>query len=330
VQWTASSPAPGLQVLDGSVSDPSVHPQWTITIQAPTVSPFDGSAENAEAGSPAWARQTEASLGTDGFTPHATTLPWPDYLGDPPGVMGVRVRVGEYPTQAAAVSQAAALTADGYAPLVEWEGYDAQQPPDAELLHAVIVDPWRFAGRTVADHAAAIASRQTVAAQAQQRGSLAAVNAGFFTIEAPLSAVAGVPTGLGVYDGLIQALSNGDRADLVLDGRRPARVENLTSHAWLRAGWSTTAILGINRQPGSAEDCGVPGFAPTSASRQGTLCTGANDLVLFTSQFGAALPTGAGEQVTLDSSGWVLAMGARGGPVLPAGSALQAIGSDAG
>jgi hypothetical protein len=121
-----------------------VHPQWTITIQAPTVSPLDGSADVAEAGSPAWASQTETRLSAEGFAPHATVLPWPDYLGDPRGPMGVRVRVGEFATQDAAKSQAATLTTDGFAPLVEWEGYDPQAPPDAELLHAVIVDPWRF------------------------------------------------------------------------------------------------------------------------------------------------------------------------------------------
>jgi hypothetical protein len=34
------------------------------------------------------------------------------------------------------------------------------------LLHAAIVDPSRFAGHVITDHGNAIASRQTVAAQA--------------------------------------------------------------------------------------------------------------------------------------------------------------------
>ena len=39
--------------------------------------------------------------------------------------------------------------------------------------------------------------------------------------------------------------------------------------------------------PGTAEDCGVAGFAPTSEPRQNTVCTGSNDIVVFTPQFGA-------------------------------------------
>ena len=56
------------------------------------------------------------------------------------------------------------------------------------------------------------------------------------------------------------------------------------------AGGASAPILGINRLPGTAEDCGVAGFSPTDQPRQNTVCTGANDLVSFTPQFGAALP----------------------------------------
>jgi hypothetical protein len=141
--------------------------------------------------------------------------------------------------------------------------------------------------------------------------------------------VAGVPTGLGVYDGRLESLANDDRADLVLDGRGRARIENLRTSARLFAGGATTSILGINRQPGSNEDCGVPGFSPTSAPRQGVICTGADDLVLFTPEFGAPLPSGPATQAILDRHDRVVAVGPAGGS-LPAGdSALQAIGADA-
>lgn len=331
IAWTSSTPAPGLELLTGTFGDPSVHPNWTVTIQAPTTSPLDGSTEFAEAGSGAWAQRTESALTSDGFTPRADTLFWPRYVDDPHGFLGVRVRVGQFATQAAASSEAGTLTADGFHPLVEWEGFDPQPAPDAELLHAAIVDPRRFAGRVIAYHGSAVASRQTVAAQAQQLGALAAVNAGFFTINAALTDVGGVPTGLGVYDGRLESLANGDRADLVLNGRGPARIENLRTSARLEVGGSSATILGINRQPGTNEDCGVPGFSPTSEPRQGVLCTGANDLVLFTPEFGAPLPTPSGPatQAILDGHDRVVSVGPAGGS-LPAGdSALQAIGADA-
>ncbi len=237
--------------------------------------------------------------------------------------------MGQFPTQAAAASEAASLTAAGFHPLVEWEGFDPQEGPDAELLHAAIVDPRRFGGRVIAYHGSAVASRRTVVAQAQQLGALAAVNAGFFTINAALTDVAGVPTGLGVYAGRLEALANGDRADLVLSGRGPARIENLLTSARLLAGGSSATILGINRRPASNEDCGVPGFGPTSEPRQGVICTGDNDLVLFTPEFGATLPGGPATQAILDARDRVVSIGPAGGP-LPAGdSALQAIGADA-
>jgi len=297
-------------------------------------SPFGGGVEEAETGGSAWAQQTEASLRADGFAPTATVLPWPNYGDDPHGVMGVRVRVGEFSTQGKATTEAATLTADGFAPLVEWTGFDPQPGPDAELLHVAIVDPRRFAGQAIAYHGSAIASRQTVPAASATLDSLAATNGGFFTIDAPLAAVSGVNTGLSVYDGQIESLANGDRAALVLDGRRPAEIENLTSVAVLHSGGSSIRLLGINRLPGSAEDCGVAGFTPTTEPRQNTLCTGDDDIVLFTPMFGAPLPpapsAGSAVQAVLNSQGQVVSVGAPGG-TLPAGdSAVQAIGVDAG
>ncbi len=329
VRWTASSPAPGLRLLSGTFADPGVRLHWTVTVQAPTTSPFDGRTEYEEAGSPTWAQQTKSALIAAGFTPRLTTLEWPRYLDDPRGVMGIRVRVGEFDTMAAATSQAGLLTAAGFHPVVEWEGVDADRNPDADQLHAIVVDPRRFHGHVMAYHGTAIAGRQTVAGQAQQLGSLAAVNGGFFTINSQLTAVAGAPTGLGIYDGKLEALTNDRRADLVLNGDRPARIENLTASVELRAADGARRILGINRQPGSAEDCGVPDFGPTSAPRQGTICTGSNDLVLFTSEFGAPLPGGPGIQATIDAGHKVLALTAPGGLVPAGGQAVQAVGADA-
>jgi hypothetical protein len=333
IGWTSTSPVRGVTLLSGAYSDPSATPFWTVTIQAPAQSPFGGSAEEAEAGSSSWASATEASLTADGFDPSSTVLPWPRYSDDPLGVMGVRVRVGDFATQAEASAEAATLTADGFAPLVEWTGFDPQPGPDAELLHVAFVDPSQFSGQVIAYHGSAIASKQTVPAASAALKSVAATNGGFFTIDAPLAAVNGVNTGLSAYNGQIESLANGDRAALVLDGRRPAGIENLSSLAILHSGRSSIQILGINRLPGSAEDCGVAGFAPTIAPRQNTLCTGPHDLVLFTPMFGAPLPappsSGPAVQVLLDSQGRVVSIGTPGG-TLPAGdSAVQAIGTDA-
>ena len=76
----------------------------------------------------------------------------------------------------------------------------------------------------------------------------------------------------------------------------------------------------------------MAGFAPTSAPRQNTVCTGTNDLVLFTPQFGAPLPPATSAtaiQVVLDPQDRVVSLGAVGGALPPGDSAIQAIGTQA-
>jgi hypothetical protein len=334
ISWTSTSPVPGVTLLSGTYTDPGVNPDWTVTIQAPAMSPFDGTSEVAEAGGLEWARSTESELVGDGFSPSAADLPWPAYADDPRGVMGVRVRVGQFATQAAAKTVASELTADGFSPLVEWSGFDPTPAPDAELVHVAVIDPRKFDGRVFAYHGSAIASRTTAQAASATLGSVAATNGGFFTIDAPMATyVGGVDTGLSVQNGVIESLADGDRAAVVFDGQNQARILNLSSLAVLRApGGASVRILGINRVPGAAEDCGVAGFAPTDEPRQNSVCNGPNDIVLFTPQFGAPLPpapsSGPALQAVLDPHGQVVSIGTPGG-TLPAGdSAVQAIGTD--
>jgi hypothetical protein len=334
ITWTSTSPVPGVTLLSGTYTNPSAHPYWTITIQAPTTSPFNGTSEEAEAGTVAWARTTEASLVADGFSPSAAELPWPAYTDDPRGVMGVRVRVGQFATEAAASTVASELTADGFAPEVEWSGFDPAPAPDAELVHVAIIDPRKFDGRVFAYHGTAIASRTTAQAASAALGSVAATNGGFFTIDAPeADYVGGVLTGLSVQNGVVESLADGDRAAAIFNGQDQLSILNVSSSAVLRASdGASVQVLGINRDPGIAEDCGVPGFTPTDEPRQNTVCTGPNDIVEFTPQFGAPLPpapsSGPALQAVVDPQGQVVSVGAPGG-TLPAGDwAVQAIGTD--
>jgi hypothetical protein len=332
ISWTSTSPVPGVTLLSGSYTNADVHPYWTITIQAPATNPFTGASEEAEAGSPTWAQGTEAALVADGFSPTAAELPWPAYTDDPHGVMGVRVRVGQFTTEAAAETVASELSADGFAPDVEWSGFDPTPAPDVELLHVAIIDPRQFDGRVFAYHGSAIASRTTAAAASAALGSVVATNAGFFTIDDPeANYVGGVDTGLTVQSGVIESLANDDRAAAIFDGQDQLRILNVSSLAVLRSGGASVRLLGINRLPGTAEDCGVAGFAPTDEPRQNTVCTGPNDIVLFTPQFGAPLPpppsSGPALQAIVNAQGQVVSTGTPGG-TLPAGdSAVQAIGT---
>jgi hypothetical protein len=341
IAWSATSPARGVTVLSGSLEDAGAHPYWTVLVQGRAISPFTGALEFAEAGSSAWAAQTQADLQAHGFTPSASVLPWPDYLGVSRGVMGTRVRVGNFSTQAQAQQAASQVRAAGFAAVAEWTGFDPNPAPDAERVHVVIVDIKRFAGRVVADHGSAMASRRSAPDASAALGSLVSTNAGFFTVSshfAQLAPVVGVNTGISAYYGKLESLANGNRSALILDGNRHARVDNLTTTATLRTERGSIRILGINRLPGSSEDCGVTGLAPTRQPRQDSLCTGISDLVLFTPEFGAPLPDAVAPatsadaiQVVLDDHHRVLTLGPLGTAApLPAGqSGIQAIGTQA-
>jgi hypothetical protein len=208
-----------------------------------------------------------------------------------------------------------------------------------ERLHAVVVDQRRLHGRVTAYHGTSIARRARTTAQARER-SLVAVNGGFFTNAATLTSVAGVQTGLGVYRGGLQSLANGGRAALVLDGRHGARIRNVRTRVRLHVAGRSVRVRGVNRQLGMAQDCGVKGFMPTqgppqldgSRPLQGGLCTGPDDLVLFTSMFGTTLPplpAGCADigcmQVLLDAAGRVVCPSGET-PVPADGSAIQASG----
>ena len=209
----------------------------------------------------------------------------------------------------------------------EWTGYDADQAPDAERMHVAVIDPRTFHGSVAATHDGTIAQREKTSTIAANVGALVAVNGGFF-VTSDADGYQGVPSGLAVYDRRLESESVGARAALVL-GPSGARIENLVSTVAVRAGGSAHSVEGVNRRPGVVRDCGRPGLSPTSQPRQDFTCTSSDELVLFTSEFGAPLPTGPGAQVVLDARGIVVTVGDRGGSVPAGGSVVQGIGDSA-
>ncbi len=328
-QWSTRTLAPGVQVSTGSLRRADAHPFWTVGVTDPTTSRLTGAATTKEVGTPAWADDTAAQLRSAGYQPRVEAVSWPDYADTPHGLMGVRVRVGSYATQAQAQAAAATLTAAGFHTSTLWTGYDIQQPADVENIHVAVIDPHVFTGTVAGTHDGDVAQRETTSSVAAKVGSLVAVNGGFF-VTADTDGVQGTQSGLGVYDGEVESMSAGARASLVLaDGGRHIRLADLSSTATARAGGSSYAVEGINRVPGTLRDCGRPGSFPSTRPWQDVTCQEADDLVRFTPAFAADLPTGAGVQAVLDGSGRVVSVGARGGRVPAGGSVLQGVGSAA-
>ncbi|SEO43573.1 phosphodiester glycosidase family protein [Actinacidiphila rubida] len=328
-QWTTQDVAPGVQVRTGTLRNAAAAPSWTVTVKVPSTSRLTGAPVDVEVGGADWVRDTTAKLQAAGYQPRVETVEWPGYADTPHGVMGRRVRIGTFATQAAAQGTASAVAAAGFHTAVEWTGYDAEQPADVENIHVAVVDPHTFSGTIAGTHDGNVAQRETTSSVAAKLGSLVGVNAGFF-VTSNADGVQGTQSGIAAYDGELESMAAGSRAALVVgDGGRHIRVADLTSTVTARAGAARYAVQGINRVPGTVRDCGRPGATPSSLPWQDVTCHETDDLVLFTPAFGAALPTGAGVQAVLDARGRVVATGARGGSVPAGGSVLQGIGTAA-
>ncbi|MES4902950.1 MULTISPECIES: phosphodiester glycosidase family protein [unclassified Streptomyces] len=327
--WTTRTVAPGVEVRTGVIQRPDATPAWTVTIQAPTVNRLTGAPAFAPLATRTWAEDTARRLRDAGLEPRVEQVGWPAYTDTPGGTMGWRVRVGSYAGSAEAQRTTPKVTAIGLQPAVEWTGYDIQQPADRESVHVAVIDPAAFTGTVEATHHGDVADRETTSSVAAETGSLVGVNGGFF-ITSDTDGVQGTMAGIGAYDGELQSMAAGSRAALILgDGGRRARIADLTTTVTARAGSATYAVQGINRVPGKVRNCGRPGTTPTELPRQDLTCAKADDLVTFTAEFRAGLPTGPGVQVVLDADHRVISAGPRGGEVPSGGSVLQGIGEAA-
>ncbi|MGW7792578.1 phosphodiester glycosidase family protein, partial [Streptomyces tricolor] len=273
-----------------------------------------------------WAEDTARELTEAGLRPRVESVRWPRYADTPHGVMGYRVRIGRFATQAEARTAASAVTAAGFHPAVSWTGYDIQEPADRQNVQVAVIDPKTFDGTVEATHDGNVAQRETTSAVARKLNSLVGVNGGFFVLS-PGDGVPGTMSGIGAYEGELESMAVGSRSALLLeDGGHRIRVADLTSTLTARAGKATYDIQGVNRVPGTVRDCGRPGSTPSELPWQDVTCRLADDLVRFTDAFQADLPTGPGTQVVLDASGRVVSVGARGGRVPAGGYVLQGIG----
>ncbi|GGQ28924.1 phosphodiester glycosidase family protein [Streptosporangium pseudovulgare] len=328
-QWTTRTVAPGVEVRTGTIRNPAAAPAWAVTVQAAVKARFTDAPAWATVGTESWASDTVTRLRTAGFEPKAARIPWPDYADTPHGLMGVRVRIGSYPTQAAAQSAAAQVTAAGFRNVVEWTGYDADQPADVENIHVAVIEPRVFDGSVVATHDDSVTQRETTSSVAAKLGSLVGVNGGFF-LTSDADGVQGAPAGISAHDGELASMAAGSRAALILgDGGRHNRIADLTTVVTARIGSSTHPVQGVNRTPGLVRNCGRPGATPTAEPRQDLTCTETDALVKFTGEYAHALPTGPGTQAVLSPKGRVVSIGNRGGTVPAGHTVLQGVGSAA-
>jgi hypothetical protein len=325
LHWTSEQLASGVTVRSGTFSDASAQPYWTVTVDSTVTSSITGQPADAELGTKSWATRTASQLSADGYAPRVTPVAWPDYTDDPHGLWGYRVRTGDFATEAGATALATTLHGLGFSTATaEWTGYDADQTPDTELVHEAIVDPG--AVNVEVTHDGVVDKDATTSSVATSLGALVATNGGFFVTTAT-SGYVGAPAGLAVYDGQLESINSGPRAALVIEHGRP-EIADVEANVAVHAGSASYPINGINRIPGTDLQCGRPGGTPSAQPRQDVNCSVSSELVLFTSDLGAATPSGDGTQVVIGADGKVISAGARSATDVPAGGyVIQGIGA---
>jgi hypothetical protein len=196
----------------------------------------------------------------------------------------------------------------------------------------VTVDPRRFRGSIGGSYGPTLEKRETTSWLAGYEKASVAVNAGFFVFD-PAAGAEGDPAGAAVYDGRVESEPVGSRPVLVLDPRaRHTEVVRPTWRAEATLPGSGRQVLdGLNRVPGLIRNCGgTADDLPTSHPLHDVTCTDADELVLFTTAFGASTPTGPGAEAVLDRQGRVVRVTAeRGTPLVAGQRSLQGTGDRA-
>ncbi|WP_308169794.1 phosphodiester glycosidase family protein [Acrocarpospora catenulata] len=216
------------------------------------------------------------------------------------------VRIGNWTLkqkdQAAKV--VAQLKQAGLSAKVDFLGDDGFLTSGPWSMRLLIIDPKTFRGSFASSLGTSTATREKVSAMAKADGAMAAINGGFFDIHTA-AAYRGDPTGISVVDGKLLSEAVDGRTAVVMKGRS-VRITELTSTMLATSGDGSTApVGGVNRVPK------------------------ANELVLYTEEFGAKTPATGGAEAVLDETGKVVGIRNAGGKVTKGKRVLHGVGAGA-
>lgn len=272
-------------------------------------------------------------LAAAGFSAHDDAVQQPRVADVPASVIGYRVRLAEqFPTESAAKQAAASLKAAGFTGRAWYTGWDGgSQAVGQWNVKVLTIDPRKFRGDLGATFGPDIENRETTTVLGDSVGAKAAINAGFFVLD-PKAGAPGDPAGVGVYDGVLESETTAGRPALMLTSNaRHTAVIRPSWHGTLLSGRRALTLDGINRVPGLIRNCGGLGDQPTDLPQHDVTCTDPDELVTFTTAFGAKTPSGPGAEVVLDSHSRVIAIHQQRGVALAPGQrSVQATGSSVG
>lgn len=193
------------------------------------------------------------------------------------------------------------------------------------LINVLTIDPKKAKGYVKATYGPDLAKTEKTSALVAGAGALAGVNASFFTFTASQQ-YPGEPVGLGIYDGklLSEPLTDPAETNFVIDAKTSKALIGHVSWTGTVRNKKTEAELPlefVNHPPV------VPAACATLTAQ--TDCTVPGDISLFTPEFSAATPAGAGIEVVLDKKGCVVRTATTRGTALATGqTSIQATGQD--
>lgn len=311
-----------------TLGNPDAKYTWTVQVTLPS---GQERVRDSQVSSRSAARRVAAELREAGLDARAEAVV-ADQLADSGGYLGHRVRVGAFPTEAEAEAARSELTALGYSGGTWYEGWDGDQPSSGHRsgpvnVDVVTVDPRRFQGEVTGTFGEDIERTETTSELAD--GALAGVNAGFF-VYGEQHGAPGDPAGAAAYNGEILSETVGDRPNLVIDHRSGrASIQRLTWEGRVSSGREGLDLDGINRVPGKIRNCGGTDDLPTEAPKHDVTCTDADEIVVFTEEYGTTTPEGDGMEVVVDHRGRVQEVNQERGTELTDGQySIQAIGED--
>jgi hypothetical protein len=270
-------------------------------------------------------------LASAGFGAAAEAVRQPKMADVDASVIGYRVRLTEqFPTDTAAKSAATALKAAGFTGRDWYTGWDGGGDVAGQWnVKVLTIDPRAFRGQRGATYGPDVENRETTTVLGESVGATAAINAGFFVLD-PKAGAPGDPAGVGVYNGVLESETTAGRPALLL-------TSNARHTAVIRPSWQGTVfggkrgltLDGINRVPGLIRNCGGVGDQPTDLPQHDVTCTDPDELIVFTTAFGAMTPAGPGAEVVLDRQSRVVTVNAERGVALQPGQrSVQATGAD--
>nr|WP_188806437.1 phosphodiester glycosidase family protein [Citricoccus zhacaiensis] len=312
-----------------TLGNPDAEFSWTVQVTLPS---GQEGVRDSQVSSRSTAQRVAAELRGAGLDARAEAVV-ADRLADSGGYLGHRVRVGAFPTETAAEATRSELTALGYSGGTWYEGWDGDQPSSGPRsgpvnVDVLTIDPRRFKGEVIGTFGEDLERTETTSELAD--GALAGVNAGFF-VYGEQHGAPGDPAGAAAYNGEILSETVGDRPNLVIDHRSGrASIQRLAWEGRISSGREGLDLDGINRVPGKIRNCGGTDDLPTEAPKHDVTCTDADEIVVFTEEYGTITPEGGGLEIVVDRRGRVQEVNQERGAELTDGQySIQAIGDAA-